>query len=305
MMFNDLKLAFQSFKKNIVEYLALSFIFGTILFIGVLLSEFLVGPILAFVIVAIPAIISLKFCAFHSHSKEEVDFKNMKIGFLTFFKSIKIYSIVTLKPFLISFGIGLIIFSFFYSYAIEIASQTIPDLYEKLLNVDTMIYTYEDMLKIEGVKKAFVLGLIISSVIGYVTYFSLKLKRDFIPFVAFEMPINSKRAIDMNVKMVKGNYLRMFIPNIVVSLMYLIPLGLAVLIGCVLSQNAIYSEITVVLVASMVFCVVAGPVSLIKQLHYVYNYKTYSKPMKEDFDNELKNILKDIEELQKKIDNKN
>ena len=54
----------------------------------------------------------------------------------------------------------------------------------------------------------------------------------------------------------------------------------------------------------MAFCVLAGVVALIKQLHYIYNYRSYSKPFKEDFDNELKNIIKEIEDLQKKINKK-
>ena len=95
-MFNDLKLAFQSFKKNVGEYLAVSFIFGVMLLVGVLLSTFLVGPLIAFVIVGIPAIISLKFCVFHSYNKESIEIKNMKIGFYTFFKSLKIYFIICL-----------------------------------------------------------------------------------------------------------------------------------------------------------------------------------------------------------------
>lgn len=303
-MFNDLKLSFQSFKKNIADYLSISFVFGVILFIGVLLSQFLIGPLLAFIVVAIPAIISLKFCAFHSHNKEQVEFKNMKIGFLTFFKSIKIYFLVVLKPFLIAFCVGILLFSVFYSRAVEIASESIPDLYNKLLNIDTMIYAYEDMMDIANVRNIFVTGGIVSLVASYFVCFSLKLRRDFIPFVAFEMPINSKRAIDINRKMVKGNYLKLFISNFVVDLMYLVPVVLTFLTAYLLSSNEVYSLTTIILVSSMVLCVLAGPVSMIKQMHYVYNYKTYSKPMKEDFDNELKNILKEIEDLQKKI-NKN
>lgn len=303
-MFNDLKLSFQLFKKNIADYLSVSFVFGVLLFIGVLLSEFLIGPLFAFVVMIIPSIISLKFVAFHSYNKEEIEFKNMKIGFMTFFKSIKVYSLVILKPFLIAFGVGILLFSFFYSSAFEIASQSIPNLYNKLMNVDTMMYAYEDMVSIERVRSLMVIGGIVSFVIGYIIYFSLKLKRDFVPFFAFEMPINSKRAIDMNYKMVKGNYFKLFVSNGVVELMYLIPVGFAALVAFLLSANEVYSLTTIVLVSAMVFCVFAGPVSMIKQMHYVHNYKTYAKPMKDDFDNELKNILKEIEDLQKKI-NKN
>ena len=301
-MFNDLKLAFQSFKRNIGDYLAISFVFGVMLFIGVLLSEFLVGPLVSFVMVGIPAIISLKFCAFHSHNKDQVEYKNMKIGFLTIFKSIKIYFIVILKPLLIAFFIGVLIFSFFYSSAVEMASQTLPNIYENLLNIDTMKYAYEDMWKIEKVKEMLVAGAIISLIASYLIYFSLKLKRDFIPFVAFEMPINSKRAVDMNAKMVKENYFKLFLSNLAVVLMFLIPIGLAYLTSVGLSSNEVYSETTIRLVSSIVLCVLAGPVATIKQLHYVYNYKSYSKPFKEDFDNELRNIIKEIEDLQKKID---
>lgn len=304
-MFNDLKLSFQSFKKNIADYLSISFVFSVLLFVGVLLSEFCVDPIISFVAVVIPAIISLKFCAFHANNKEQIEFKNMKIGFLTFFKSIKIYLIVILKPFLIAFGVSTGVFSLFYYKAFEISAASIPDLYNKLLNADTMMYAFEDMQKIEGVKTILAVGVIVSLIAAYFVCFSCKLKRDFIPFVAFEMPINSKKAVDMNYKMVKGNYFKLFVSNLVVDLMYLVPVGLCALTAYLLSLNEIYSLSTIYLVSSMVLCVFSGPVSMIKQIHYVYSYKTYSKPMKEDFDNELKNILKEIEELQKKINNKN
>lgn len=304
-MFSGLKLAFQSFKKNISDYLGIAFVFGVIVFLGVLLSEFLLGSLFSFIIVIIPAIISLKFCAFHSYNKEEVDFKNMKIGFLTFFKSIRIYSMVVLKPILISLALGLVVFSFFYSYAVEVASETMPNLYNDLLNVETMLYVYEDMMKIEQVKSLFNIGLVVSFIVGYITCFALKLKRDFIPFIAFEMPINSKRAIDMNKKMINNNYFKFFVSHLVVEIMYLIPLALAFFVYYIMSSNEVYSPTTIFVVSSMAFCVLSSPISMLKQLHYVGDYKVYSKPMKEDFDNELKNILKEIEDLQKKINNKN
>ena len=59
-MFNDLKLAFQSFNKNFGDYISIAFVFGMILFIGVLVSEFLFGPLISYIAVVIPAIISVR-----------------------------------------------------------------------------------------------------------------------------------------------------------------------------------------------------------------------------------------------------
>ena len=73
-MFNDFKYAFQSFKKNIADYLAISFVFSVLMLICFLVGKFILGAILAIIIVAVPAIISLKFCAYHSCNKEEVEF---------------------------------------------------------------------------------------------------------------------------------------------------------------------------------------------------------------------------------------
>ena len=303
-MFNNIKSAFQSFKKNWQDYLAISFVFGVIVFIGVLVSYFLTGMLLAYIIVIIPAIMSLKFCVFQSYGKEKIEYRSLKIGFITFFKSIKIYGIVILKPLLIAFLIGCLIFSGFLSNAITIASETIPNLVEALSNYDTFIYTYEEMIAIDKVRNIMNIGLIVSFTIGYLIYFAFKLKRDFIPFVAFEMPMTSKRAIAMNEKVLKGSYLKFFVSNLIVTLLFVAPIGLALLTGKALSSNEVLSSTTIALVSSLIFCVFAGPIATIKQLHYISSYKTYSKPFKEDFDNELKNVIKEIEELQKIIDKK-
>ena len=99
-LFNDLKLALQSFKKNWADYLAISFVFSMIVFIGILLGQTMIGMLLAFTGVIIPAIISLKFCVYQAHDKPQVDYKSLKIGFLTFFKSIRVYLLVILKQIL-------------------------------------------------------------------------------------------------------------------------------------------------------------------------------------------------------------
>jgi len=303
-LFNSLKLALQSFKKNWKDYLAISFVFSAIVFIGVLIGQSMIGMLLAFVGIVIPAIISLKFCVFQYYNKDKVEDRSLKIGFMTFFKSIKIYSIVILKPLLIAFVVGSFVYSFFLSSGIEVASKTIPNLVEALANYDTFIYTYEEMLGIEEVKKILNTGLIVSLSIGYLVYFSLKLKRDFIPFVAFEMPITSKRAVAMNQKVLKGRYIKFFITNFLIVLMFVVPGLLAYLTKIGLESNAVYSSTTVFLMSALVFCLVSGPIATLKQLHYIYAYKAYSKPFEEDFNNELKNVIKEIEELQKIINEK-
>ena len=40
---------------------------------------------------------------------------------------------------------------------------------------------------------------------------------------------------------------------------------------------------------------------MIKQLYCIHAYKAYSKPFKEDFNNELKNVIKEMEELQRAL----
>ncbi len=299
-MFKSLKLAFQSFKNKWQDYLAVSFIFSVIIFVGFLIGQLFAGLFIAYIVVMIPAIISLKFCAFQSYDKNQVEYKHLKIGFLTFFKSIKIYSIVVLKPISIGFILGTVIYSVFLSSAIEIASETIPGIVDALADSQTFIYTYEEMLQIEEVGKILNIGLITSLVIGYLTYFAIKLKRDFIPFLAFEMPVTSKRATDINSKILNKKYFQFFLNNLVVTLMFLIPIGGALLTAKGLGSNDVYSMTTIMLLSSLVFCLLAGPIAMIKQLNYIHSYKLLSKPFKEDFDNELRNVLKELEELQKK-----
>jgi hypothetical protein len=84
----------------------------------------------------------------------------------------------------------------------------------------------------------------------------------------------------------------------------LVPGGIAVLVKLLLETNEVLSPTTVGLMATLAFLVFASPIITFKQLHYLYAYKNYAKPFKEDFNNELKNVIKEMEELAKKI-NKN
>ena len=116
-MFNEFKLAFQSFKKNWADYLSISFVFAMIVFIGFLVGYLTIGLLLAFILIVIPAIISLKFCVYQAYEKPNVEYKSFKIGFLTLFKSIRVYFVVILKPLLIGLGVGfLIYYAFLYTF---------------------------------------------------------------------------------------------------------------------------------------------------------------------------------------------
>ena len=303
-MFKSIKKSFELFKRNWADYLGVSFIFGVIVFVGILIGQVFLGLLIPFILIIIPAIISLKFCVFQACNKEQVEIKNLKIGFVTLFKSIKVYSVVILKPLLIGLLVGLCVLYLFTIPAVNIASETMPNLFESLYTSETIMYTYKEMLQIDEVRNLINIGSLVSIIVGYLVYFSLKLKRDFIPFVAFEMPINSKRAITMNNKVLKGKYLKFFLNNFIVLLMFIVPGAITLLVYKLLAANAVYSTLTITLVCSLVMCILSSPLITLKQLNYIQAYKLMSKPFKEDFDNELKNVIKEIEELQKII-NKN
>ena len=86
--------------------------------------------------------------------------------------------------------------------------------------------------------------------------------------------------------------------------MFLVPGAITYLVHNALASNPIYSSFTIIAVSSATMCVLASPIVMLMQLHYIHSYKELSKPFKEDFDNELKNVIKEIEELQKIIDKK-
>lgn len=303
---NDLKLTFQSFKRSFVDYLAISFVFAMIAFLGILLGHLLIGLLFSFIVVIIPAIISLKFCIHQAYDKPQVEYKSLKIGFLTFFKSIRVYFIVILKPLIIGFLIGVFTYSFFLESAISIAEQTMPNLTEALKDYDAFYYTYQDMLEIGDVKRILNVGMLVSFGVGYLVYFAIKLKRDFIPFIAFEMPISGKRAVVMNNKMLeKKKYFKFLLVNLLILGMFIIPLTISYFTKVALETNIVFSELTVNLIMTLVFCITASPIIVLKQIHYMYAYKSYSKPFKEDFNAELQNVIKEIEELAKKIDKNN
>ena len=304
-MFNELKLAFNLFRRNWKDCLAISFAFSMIIFIGLLTGYLFLGLLLAFIFIMIPAIISLKFFAFQAYDKQTIEYRSLKVGFLTLFRSIKVYSLVILKPLLIGFLAGSVVYSFFLDRAIEIASSSIPNLMESLSNFSSFNYVYEEMLAIEGVNSILTIGAVVSVAVGYLIAVILKLRRDFIVFEAFEMPINSKRAIAMNKKILsKKNYFKMITNTLIILLLFAVPGIIAYLTNVGLSSNATLSPETVWMMTILVFLLIASPIITFKQFVYMYSYKELSKPFKEDFNNELQNVIKEMEELAKKI-NKN
>ena len=106
----------------------------------------------------------------------------------------------------------------------------------------------------------------------------------------------------MNKKVLKGKYVKFFLSNFVILLMFVVPGAITYLVYTSLISNPVYSSFTILTVCSAVMCVLSSPIITLQQLHYIHSYKELSKPFKEDFDNELKNVIKEIEELQKIID---
>ena len=100
----------------------------------------------------------------------------------------------------------------------------------------------------------------------------------------------------------KKQYIKFLIPNLVILAMFLIPGGIAFLVKLWLETNEVLSPTTVGLMTTLAFLIFAAPIITFSQLHYLYAYKNYAKPFKEDFNNELKNVIKEMEELAKKID---
>lgn len=313
-MWTSLKLAFQTFKKKWTDYLAVSFIFGVVSFIGILIGTAIfkdkfIGPVpvglcITFLLIAIPMVVGLKFCAFQSYDKNQVEIKSLKIGFITFFKSIKVYLLVILKGLIIALIVYSFIDSLFTVFAIDAVGDKLPGAFENLLNISTSEYTYQQMLEIEESKRILDLGKIIGCVVAFAIVFVTKLKRDFIPFIAFEMPITSARAIAVNEKVLKGKFVRFLLNNVLILLMLLVPGAITGLVYLAMKSNEVLSPNTVMLICSVVMCILSSPIIVFQQIHYIHAYRELSKPYKEDFDNELKNVLKEIEEIQKML-NKN
>ena len=61
-LFSNLKLALQSFKKHLSDYIAIAFVFSMIVLLGFLVGWLMVGLLIAAVCIVIPAImIALKY----------------------------------------------------------------------------------------------------------------------------------------------------------------------------------------------------------------------------------------------------
>ena len=100
-MIDNIKQTFIKFKKHPVEYLTVSIIFAFIAYLGILLGNMFLGSlgnIIGFIFVIIPILIGLKYATYYAVIKGKFEPKLMKVGFLTYFRSIRVYLLVILKP---------------------------------------------------------------------------------------------------------------------------------------------------------------------------------------------------------------
>ena len=92
-MVEIIKITIRKFKENIYENITVSLMFSFLTFLSILIGYLLVkdiGILLSFIALIIPMIIGLKYITYYAYNHLKFDYKLAKIGFMTYFKSIRV-----------------------------------------------------------------------------------------------------------------------------------------------------------------------------------------------------------------------
>lgn len=254
----------KSFKEHKAEYLGLTFIFCTILFLTFLVGYHLpfIG-IFIFIFVDIPLMMGYKHFIWFGPASGETLIDGFKVslicGFLNFISYMKIFITCNLKPLLWA----LLAFVSTMFAGIYIVELSLPELIQPLMEVANMAEFEQQFLVIMNdpifLKASMIVEAISLGIAGLVFYF-LKLNRGILPYVSFLRLTNlegkSMDGVIANTKrLLSYKRFKYYLKATGYHLLYIIPFSLSALTYFLLSMNPVYSERTLTLMAAFAFFV--------------------------------------------------
>lgn len=303
-MLKNIKKSIKTFKTHTYELLTVSVAFAFLIYLTIMLSFSLfggIGIIIGFVFIIIQLLIGLKYTVYNTIVNQKVEYKNMKVGFITYSRSMKLYLLTIIKPLFLSCFMFLILSFMTSGLVVGVLNSADPNFLVEASNMENI----QAIIDANPLTKQITqIGLVISSIISIVTFFVAKANRNFMPLMAFEIPLNVVKAEEMNKKITKEKKWTYFFNRLAIYLLFFIPLFVVllflkfVLIGDTLQIN------TVVFVILGVFMLIASPIFTFLQISDVHAYREQIKPYEDDFKKEMDSILKEILEVMDEINKK-
>ncbi len=298
-MIDNIKQTFIKFKKHPVEYLTVSIIFAFIAYLGILLGNMFLGSlgnIIGFIFVIIPILIGLKYATYYAVIKGKFEPKLMKVGFLTYFRSIRVYLLVILKPLAIAMVTTLLveILGSFVNVGILYFSE--PSMFQAEAFIG-----YEEMMKLlsENELSGLIANIttIVALATGYIVFIVAKSTRNFIPYFAFEVPLKLTSAEIVNKKIVSQNHKQYFFSNVLIGLLFIIPFVIVFSLKEYVFISETLNPDTVTLALIGILLVLASPIFTLLQINNILAYKKLSKPYDDELKKEIVNVMREIKNM--------
>ncbi|MBE6124588.1 MAG: hypothetical protein E7184_03575 [Erysipelotrichaceae bacterium] len=290
---NLLKKTFKLYQKDFTGVLSIALVWCAILFLSIALSQIIgLGP-LFYIFLVIPATISLRFVYFTYSMGKPINYNSFKIGFLTLISSIKLYFRM-IKEALIAALITLIAGIFMISLCISVFNNKEFTLIQEMMNNNTFTNFGQIIDLIPWIQYAIV-GLIIVCVI---IYFLFKFRYNFLPYIAFQSPIDAKSAKNMGEMMVKKTYIKYVLINASVVIFF-IPLTIVgYYVYKLLLTNGIFTEPGSILLGIGTGCILYAPILGFYGLMNAIFYNISSIPFQTQINKALDKLLKELKSLE-------
>lgn len=296
-MSKTIKDTFRTFWKNKEDYLLLALSFSFISYILLLIGHLIfqdIGIILSFILLVLPLLIGMKFLIFNAYPKGKISFSHLRVGFMTYSKSIRVYLYSISKPLFNAFiaSIGVILVGSIITI-VHLASSGQVDL--------TYSLAYQDVANlIENDSFASLVTYIsnLVSIIAFIITFLLyKLNKNFIMYMAFEVPLDSKKAEKLSKEMIKGYYFKYLFSKILISSLLVFPFAAIYYLTNYVLDPEVLTQTTILYLNAAVFFLLAGPVFIFLQINNVVTYKKLSIKYRRSFQKEIDKLVKKIEKM--------
>lgn len=288
-----IKKTIRLYQKDFIGVLSIALVWCSILFLCIALGQMIGLTPLFYIFMVIPATISLRFVYFTYTMGKPINYNSFKIGFVTFISSIKLYfrmikegiiaSLVTLLSGILGISLGITLFN---KDEYKILQELAKD--NKLTSIE----------QISDLIPWFKYALIVLIIICIIVYFLFKFRYNFLPYIAFQSPIDAKSAKNMGEMMVKKTYIKYVLINSTV-LIFLPILGFAGYgVYKLLLNNAIFVKEGCVLLGIGVSCLLYSPILGFYGLMNSIFYNISSIPFQTQINKALDKLLKELRSLE-------
>ena len=139
---------------------------------------------------------------------------------------------------------------------------------------------------------------LIATCVAVLAYLLIKFKSNFLPYIAFQAPIDARSAKKMSSLMLKGNYAQYSLMNLT-SLLFLIPIGYVGYKSYIYMYDVrIATAFTSLLVAVLICALLLLPVVAFYGLYNAVYYNSHSEPFQKEINGALDRLLRELRELE-------